>query len=1104
MRRLVVILSFLFTAALGAGIVTGFLMLNSYEPELPSNTSQYEIVISDEVNFYTGDENYLLPYLVGTDGSVVKSRFDYVSSSEFVSVSAEGIITVSEVPGEDVFITVSERNTNASKVIKLNIIQTLDAVLGLIAPDGELISGVQNLVMGNTYAITVITKPRGLNIEQYCTIETADTAGAQKDVFDFSFDKDKVLLTVTGLGSGKMTLEVESDSHAQLHKSTISFNISLNEENLADAILSQESKTLLSKQELALINTVYLDESVLDLRELNLLSGLKTVVLTADTVMLPENISDSYCYRVKESLYGDYFRDEKWEQHSGGLIPYSQGAEEVYIVYHSTKSTELSFAKITSAYSLITLIATGYINTGWRDSNGEAVDNALVRAVSQNGIHVYAQWAPIGYTVEYNVRAGEGAVYSEQWTYETCKVLKDISQSNALTGYKFVGWTNNQDAGMYSGNAYYFTNTEYKEFTETDGAVIKLYDVWAPIEYTLKFDMTGATAISDVKLKYGQDYTMPTGVKTGNDFIRWTYRDADDAEHLLDAGATVKNLTATDGGTITVSPKWEEKIYTLHFVLSDGLPEIPDVELSYTAPYTLKKVEKAGFPKYSWYYDANNNGSVDGTETQFAPESTITISQIASIGNATVITLKVAWRELEYTTYFDARTGNSSDNRTSKHDYMDIFYFPPITRTGFTLVSWTRKDTSETFTDLNMPLQKLTNIDGLLITFEANWREHTYSITFNNNGGSQTNEISNVRYTQIVALPSAPTRTGYTFTSWSYNSNTYNPLSQVSRLTAADNGRVVMSANWSVIYYSLTLTQGTGTTLTVRVNGAVVSNGTHQVAYGSSISVTCAVDSGYQNLKCTNSDITSMPASDVSITSSAEKTPSTSCVVKGTEIMLAGGETAKVETLRPGDVILAFDHSTGNFVPSRIAYTFYMYETVGITTLGFTGAVELKIANSHGLFDVTLNKYVEISADNVQNYIGHEFVYVKYAGGEPVKTVITLLSYAVEKILIERYDVATENHFNHIANGLLACPDSIVGVCNMFDFTNGQIYDTQQMYADILEFGLYAYEEWSDYVTLEEFNSFNGAYFKIAIGKGLLTFEEIFNLISYLQTTWIQ
>ena len=58
-------------------------------------------------------------------------------------------------------------------------------------------------------------------------------------------------------------------------------------------------------------------------------------------------------------------------------------------------------------------------------------------------------------------------------------------------------------------------------------------------------------------------------------------------------------------------------------------------------------------------------------------------------------------------------------------------------------------------------------------------------------------------------------------------------------------------------------------------------------------------------------------------------------------------------------------------------------------------------------------------------------------------------------------------------------------------------YNTVAMERDIDQYGLYTYEEFTQtfQVPYEVFNAFNAQYFKVAIGKGLITEERITNLI---------
>ena len=225
-----------------------------------------------------------------------------------------------------------------------------------------------------------------------------------------------------------------------------------------------------------------------------------------------------------------------------------------------------------------------------------------------------------------------------------------------------------------------------------------------------------------------------------------------------------------------------------------------------------------------------------------------------------------------------------------------------------------------------------------------------------------------------------------------------------------------------------------------------------------------------------------------------------SCVAKGTQILLPDGKSEAIENLAVGDTVLSFDHIRGVCVETKVAFTYYAKSRVKVAKLNFANSVIIELLNTgHGLYDVTLDKYVLITCGNAEQYVGHSFAYFDSPDSTPSK--LELLSCDITENLVERYDIVTENTLNHIANGLLACSDTLVGISNMFEFSN-LMCDKKKVEEDVARYGLYSYEEWAEYVTKADFDTFNGAYFKIAVEKGLLTMEELFLLIEDIKTQW--
>ena len=57
-------------------------------------------------------------------------------------------------------------------------------------------------------------------------------------------------------------------------------------------------------------------------------------------------------------------------------------------------------------------------------------------------------------------------------------------------------------------------------------------------------------------------------------------------------------------------------------------------------------------------------------------------------------------------------------------------------------------------------------------------------------------------------------------------------------------------------------------------------------------------------------------------------------------------------------------------------------------------------------------------------------------------------------------------------------------------------YDQEKMMEDINKYGLYEYDEWSEYCDIKVFEEYNIPVMKVGISKGLYTKEYIISLIN--------
>lgn len=96
--------------------------------------------------------------------------------------------------------------------------------------------------------------------------------------------------------------------------------------------------------------------------------------------------------------------------------------------------------------------------------------------------------------------------------------------------------------------------------------------------------------------------------------------------------------------------------------------------------------------------------------------------------------------------------------------------------------------TGYTFTGWNNPYSEITNN----ITITAQYTINIYTVSFNTNGGS-TVESQNVKYGYSAIKPETPTKNGYAFAGWYYDSN----LSKIYKFNAEVTENLTLYAKWT-------------------------------------------------------------------------------------------------------------------------------------------------------------------------------------------------------------------------------------------------------------------------------------------------------------------
>ena len=223
-----------------------------------------------------------------------------------------------------------------------------------------------------------------------------------------------------------------------------------------------------------------------------------------------------------------------------------------------------------------------------------------------------------------------------------------------------------------------------------------------------------------------------------------------------------------------------------------------------------------------------------------------------------------------------------------------------------------------------------------------------------------------------------------------------------------------------------------------------------------------------------------------------------SCFAADTLITLADGTRKRIDQLTFDDKLLAWDFFTGTYVEQSISLLVdHGQGLYRVANLRFDDGTVLRLIGDHGVFDYDLNRYVYISVENMQQYVGHRFVQQSHDGYK----VLTLTDAFETEEYTSAWSVSTAVTSNAFAAGMLtvAPPEDFY---NWIEMDGKLRYDAAQFQSDVEIYGLYTYEDFAEFVTYEQFVAFNGAYLKIPVEKGLFTFQYVLELIR-LYVRWM-
>ena len=139
--------------------------------------------------------------------------------------------------------------------------------------------------------------------------------------------------------------------------------------------------------------------------------------------------------------------------------------------------------------------------------------------------------------------------------------------------------------------------------------------------------------------------------------------------------------------------------------------------------------------------------------------------------------------------------------------------------------------------------------------------------------------------------------------------------------------------------------------------------------------------------------------------------------------------------------------------------------------------------------------YVFIDEDIVDTFIRVELF--EYESNDYSKLVLRkLLDYFITYQTVGIYSPITYYHMNCFAENISSYPPDVFA--NYFEYGENLKYNEEAMKKDIETYVLYTYEDLQNYISRERFELLPFKYVKVLVGKGILTFEELIDILALI------
>lgn len=443
-----------------------------------------------------------------------------------------------------------------------------------------------------------------------------------------------------------------------------------------------------------------------------------------------------------------------------------------------------------------------------------------------------ARWSVNIYKITYDLDGGTGTPdnpISAGYT-DVIEIAPPRKLGYEFVGWEITGMSSNS-VNHYIGDEIvitstypqpgndYTTATKFSRLHTNHDAVVKFKAHWSLISYNIEFEnLDGEDNRTGFSVKYNELFEVKSATSKGMEFLGWSITGMDGTQHYKGTSKTgltafndpfifgeystwYENLTSKNGSTVTFKAIWKVYGYDIKYNMNGGLFTMkPTTHALFEEWFDVEAPTKTGYSFNGWtitgmsagvdhYFgdggDKNNKDTASGIKQEKYKNLNST--------DGGVVTFTAEWIPNKYTIVFE-NTYETLPSITAEYG-KDVTIAIP-TKPDREFVAWTisgmsnekmttemhyvgspvettKNSTANSYYDPDVLgsgtyFRDLSTVDGAVIRFTANWKQGTYKIIYDYDGGSITGLESRTNRIEIEKefYVEKPTKDKFCFDHW--------------------------------------------------------------------------------------------------------------------------------------------------------------------------------------------------------------------------------------------------------------------------------------------------------------------------------------------------